>query len=151
MLAHLLLIHAAATWCMVGLIWFVQVVHYPLFADVGSEQFVPYERLHQQRTTWVVMPVMLAELATAAALAVWRGSGVSSVWASVGLLLLGMIWLSTFMVQVPLHAQLAGGFEAEAHRRLVATNWWRTVLWTARGVVALALAWPWLAKGLPSE
>jgi hypothetical protein len=151
MLAHLLLIHAAATWSMVGLIWFVQAVHYPLFAEVGSEQFVQYERLHQQRTTWVVMPLMLVELASAAALAFWRGSRVSSVWAGIGLLLLGMIWLSTFLVQVPLHAQLAGGFKAEVHRRLVATNWWRTVLWTARGVLALALVWPWLSQGLTSE
>lgn len=151
MLAPLLSIHAAATWSMVGLIWFVQVVHYPLFAEVGSEQFARYEHLHQQRTTWVVMPLMLVELASAVALACWRGSGVSGVWAGVGLLLLVMIWLSTFAVQVPLHAQLAGGFEAEAHRRLVATNWWRTVLWSARGVLALALAWPWLAKGWPGE
>lgn len=32
----LLLVHAAATWAMVGLVWFVQVVHYPLFAQVGG-------------------------------------------------------------------------------------------------------------------
>ena len=33
----LLLLHAAATLFMTGLIWFVQVVHYPLFARVGED------------------------------------------------------------------------------------------------------------------
>ncbi len=34
--AVLLTSHLLATSAMVGLIWFVQVVHYPLFAVVGS-------------------------------------------------------------------------------------------------------------------
>ena len=34
-----LIIHAAATWFMVGLIWFVQIVHYPMFANVGRDSF----------------------------------------------------------------------------------------------------------------
>lgn len=62
---HLLLAHAAATWAMVGLIWFVQVVHYPLFAAVDAAESPVYARLHQRRTTWVVGPPMLVERATA--------------------------------------------------------------------------------------
>lgn len=31
----LLLVHAAVTLYMTGVIWFVQVVHYPLFSCVG--------------------------------------------------------------------------------------------------------------------
>ena len=30
-----------------------------------------------------------------------------------------------------------GAFDAQAHARLVDTNWIRTVCWTARGVIAL--------------
>ena len=32
----LLLVHAASTLFMAGVIWFVQVVHYPLMASVGT-------------------------------------------------------------------------------------------------------------------
>ena len=35
-MSALLAAHAAATWALVGLIWTVQVVHYPLFALVGA-------------------------------------------------------------------------------------------------------------------
>jgi sterol desaturase/sphingolipid hydroxylase (fatty acid hydroxylase superfamily) len=63
----------AATWFMVGLIWFVQVVHYPLFAAVpAGEPFAAYHRQHVRRTTWVVAPVMLVELVTAVALLLAR-------------------------------------------------------------------------------
>lgn len=130
-----LLIHAAATWFMAGLIWFVQVVHYPLFGAVGRDGFAAYERRHQRRTAWVVGPVMLMELVTGVMLVVDRPDHVSgwAVWAGLGLL--GLIWLSTAALQVPRHRQLETGYDAGAHRALVATNWFRTIAWTARGVL----------------
>ena len=46
--AVLLVVHLAATAAMCGLIWFVQVVHYPLFAGVGDDGFTAYEQRHQR-------------------------------------------------------------------------------------------------------
>ncbi|MEO1278738.1 MAG: hypothetical protein AAFV77_07280 [Planctomycetota bacterium] len=132
------LIHAAATWFMVGLIWFVQVVHYPLFARVGEDGWPAYSTSHQARTTMVVGPVMLAEFATAAALLVLV-PGVLSIG---GAVLLGFVWASTFFVQVPLHGKLERGHDATLVRRLVMTNWLRAFLWTARGVLAVLLLSP---------
>jgi len=56
MIEVLLVAHAAATLVMVGVIWFVQVVHYPLMARVSASEFAAYEREHQNRTTFVVAP-----------------------------------------------------------------------------------------------
>jgi hypothetical protein len=129
-------LHLAATWFMCGVIWFVQVVHYPLFGSVTAEAFAAYERRNTRLTTLVVGPVMVVEALSALALTVGplaRG-GAAPV---VGLALLAGIWLSTFLLQVPAHAVLERGFDARAHRRLVRTNWIRTAAWTARGVVAL--------------
>lgn len=133
----LLLAHAAATLIMLGVILIVQVVHYPLFARVGEATYAAYQAAHVTRITWVVMPAMLVELGAAAGLA-WLRPPVLPAWTVwTGLALLGVIWASTGLVQVPLHAALTGGFDAEAHRRLVATNWLRTVAWTARSALAL--------------
>ena len=137
----LLLIHAGVTLAMTGLIWFVQIVHYPLFDRVGAAQFVEYERVHQMRTTWVVAPLMLTELTTAAALAVWRPDTVSAWGVWVGLALVALLWALTALVQVPAHRALGSGFDPAVHRRLARSNWWRTVFWTARGLLAL-----WLVK-----
>lgn len=133
--AVILLTHAAATWFLVGLIWIVQVVHYPLFSLVGADGYVAYQRSHMSRITWIVAPAMFVELFVAAA-AVWvLGSALS--W--IGAALLAGVWGSTFLLQVPLHGRLIGGFDANAHRLLVMTNWLRTALWSARGGVALLM------------
>lgn len=135
----ILLVNAAATWCMTGLIWFVQVVHYPLFAAVGAADFATYHRAHGRRTTWVVLPVMAIELATAIGLA-WRPPpGVPAAAAWLGLLLVGVVWASTGLVQVRRHAELAHGYQPAIGRALVTGNWLRTAAWSARAVLVLWL------------
>jgi len=134
----ILLAHAAAAWFMTGLIWFVQVVHYPLFDRVGADESSRYSVDNRRLTTCVVMPVMLVEGAMSAAL-VWLLPAPlqTAAWAGVAMLL--SIWLSTALIQLPRHLNLSKGFDAGVHRGLVASNWLRTILWSARGMLALWL------------
>lgn len=135
--------HLLLTWLMTGVIWMVQLVHYPLFSYVERERFSAFESQHTARISWIVMPAMLLELASA----VWL------VWAPVGMLgarlgwlnvsILAGIWLSTFLFSVPQHTRLHRGFSEEAHARLVQTNWFRTCLWSIR---AVGLGWVLLAS-----
>jgi hypothetical protein len=133
-----LVANVALAWFLAGLIWTIQVVHYPLFARVGREGFAAYEQAHAHLITMVVGPAMLAELLAAVALVALRPRGVPA-WAAWALLaLLAAIWASTAFIQVPCHNVLSRGFDADAHARLVSTNWIRTIAWSAR---ALLLAW----------
>jgi hypothetical protein len=145
---RLLLLNLASTLAMTGIIWFVQVVHYPLFASVGADIFARYEALHATRTGWVVAPLMLTELATSLALLApsLRPANVSAVSVWIAACLVGVIWLSTALLQVPLHGRLAQGYDAELVARLVATNWIRTVAWTARSWIVLWWMWEALKK-----
>ncbi|MBL9148602.1 MAG: hypothetical protein JNM94_07905 [Phycisphaerae bacterium] len=137
----LLIANALVTGALVGLIWTIQVVHYPLFARVGPERFAAYEAEHARRITFVVGPLMLAELVVAAALPfVVEGSN-DRLLAWIGLALVVAVWIVTAFVSVPCHRCLAAGFDERAHRRLVATNWLRTLAWTARGAIAGLLLW----------
>ena len=129
----LLLVHAAASWFMTGLIWLIQVVHYPLFARVGTAGYREYQVAHQKLISFVVGPVMLVEAGATALVLLERRDG----WTLAGGALLAVIWASTAFLQVPMHVALSQGFDAQAHARLVDTNWIRTVCWTARGVIAL--------------
>jgi len=135
----LLLANAAATLFMVGVIWFVQVVHYPLFARVGPPDFSAYSIRHTRLTGLVVGPPMLLEAATAIALVVWTPPGISVSLVWTGLLLVAGIWLSTALLQAPRHTTLGRGFDPAAHRFLVTSNWLRTVLWSLRGLVVLCI------------
>ena len=135
----LVLAHAAAVLPLVGLIWFVQVVHYPLLAVGGEPGFTARHAEHSRRTTWVVAVPMLVQLATAAALvavppeAVGRGLPVAALALSVA------VFAHTGLVAVPLHRRLGTGFDQRTADLLVVRNWPRTALWTAHGGVVLAL------------
>jgi len=133
----LFLAHLLVTLLMTGIIWFVQIVHYPLFARVGAADFQVYESLHRQWTGWVVAPLMLLELGTALAL-LWQAPEALPGWSRwMGATLVGLLWASTFFLSVPLHMRLDAGYDPEVIRRLVQTNWPRTVLWSLRGGLCL--------------
>lgn len=138
-----LLTQLATTLPMFGLIWFVQVVHYPLFAYANDSAFAS---VHATRTTYVVAPLMLLELASSVALlrVGWRPSFITAGEAWLGATLVCLIWLSTALLQVPLHEKLQARHSAADAKRLVATNWVRTVAWTLRAALVLV----WAARGL---
>ena len=131
--------HLVATVFMAGVIVFVQVVHYPLMARVGGAEFATYELGHTVRTGWVVVPPMILELVTAVWLSVEALGTMKEVPAVSGLALLLLIWASTAFLQAPAHGRLVRGFDPVIHRRLVATNWIRTVAWVARVPAAVML------------
>lgn len=129
------LFHLFSTLTMVGLIWFVQVVHYPLMSKVGVSGFHDYEQSHQQRTTWIVAPLMLTELITAVALLWFRPAAIPAEAVFGGVFLVALNWASTFFWQVPIHERLSKSFDAGAHHHLVRSNWLRTITWSARGIL----------------
>lgn len=135
----LTLVHAAATWFMVGLIWMVQVVHYPLFANVGGDGFVAYEAAHTRLISFIVGPPMAIEGVTALVLVAAPPDDVSRGLAFAAAAVLGVVHLSTVTLQVPAHRRLSSAWDPSVGDRLVATNWIRTIGWTIRGVLALVM------------
>ncbi len=47
---------------LTGLIWTIQIVHYPGFLGVGVEKFIAYQHNHMRTISYVVIPLMVAEL-----------------------------------------------------------------------------------------
>ena len=135
----LLGVNLAATWAMVGLVWFVQVVHYPLFTLVGGSRLVEYSAANQRRTAWVVGPVMAIEAVATIMLVIDPPAALGRALPVFGLLLLVAIYACTATLQVPGHRALLEGYDERRIRALVAGNWIRTVMWSARGALGLAM------------
>lgn len=135
----ILVVHTAATLVMVGLIWFVQIVHYPLLARFGSETSTSVAEEHQRRTGYVVALPMAVEGVTTLALLADAPSSVWVGWPWIGAVLLAIVLLSTVLLSVPLHARMARSHDERTGRRLVLTNWPRTIGWTARGVICAVM------------
>ena len=135
MLAGLLWIQLITTIFLVGMIWTIQVVSYPLFVLVPASGAKQYHAEHVRRITPLVAPPMLVEvLCTGMLLLVDSGP---LRW--FGAALLAIVWLSTALWQVPAHGQLAENFNPAIARGLVRSNWLRTIAWTVRGAVVVAM------------
>ena len=124
---------------MFGVIWMVQVVHYPLMRFVSGEQFARFETAHRMRISWVVGPLMAVEGVSVLAFLFappaglpwwlpWAGAGAEAV--AIG---------TTAFVSAPLHERLNAHFDPATLNRLVATNWIRTIAWTCRAGLAIAM------------
>ena len=112
-----------------GVIWIIQLVHYPSFKSYEINTFSLSMRSHQDRISWVVIPLMLAELMVAAYLAYTAPSLPNQT--IVGIVI--CIWFCTFTIQVPLHRELLLNGKNSLHlRHLVISNWIRTALWTLK-------------------
>ncbi|UOQ73621.1 hypothetical protein [Hymenobacter cellulosilyticus] len=131
MLPKLLLVNFALAAYLTGVIWMVQLVHYPGFAQVPAAGFGAFHQAHLRRMGWVVMAPMVAELLLSGWLA-WAGRELgAAVWGSLALVVI--IWLVTFFISVPFHNRLTrDGYNYITIDGLVRTNWLRTLAWTLR-------------------
>ena len=123
---------------LAGLIWTIQVVHYPLFARVGTETWPRYEAEHQRRITWLVGPLMVANVALGVALFLADRGALSALNAGLAI----AVFAATGLIYAPMHAALRSSASDAEIARLVRVNWARTATWTLQVIVALALTEP---------
>jgi len=135
------LVQTAAAWYMVGFIWTMQILHYPLFDRVGKDAFAEYETEHNRRFGLLVGPGIVLVAATTLIQFVSRSGSAPLLAVIAEAALLVVIIVSTVLYQAPQHGKLRSGFDPAAYRVLVRSNWVRTVAWSLLGVVDLWLLW----------
>ena len=144
-LAIAVTVHVAATMAMVGLMWTVHAVHYPLFAEVGPENYPAYQSGHIDRIGAVLVLPWGLEGASIVALLVIGWQHPIRRLAIAGAALMALILFVTMIWAAPVHGELLDGFDAAQHDTLMRANLARTLLWTVRGGVAIAMVWMLLA------
>ena len=126
----MLIIHLIATSVMVGVIWVIQLVHYPSFHFIELKQYTTFQRFHMSRISYVVIPAMFTELFTLI-LFIISTDKIDSFISISGLLLI-LIWLMTAVFFSGVHQKLTLGYDKVIVDKLVKLNWGRTLLWTLR-------------------
>jgi uncharacterized membrane protein len=132
------LLHLGVSAYLTGLIWLVQIVHYPTFLWVEEKNYTGFAVFHTRTIGYVVAPAMIIELILALRLLLGASLGVGE-WARITILFLtALLWLSTIFLQIPLHNKLVKRRDEEAIKKLIQTNWIRTFAWSAK---VLVLSW----------
>jgi mRNA-degrading endonuclease toxin of MazEF toxin-antitoxin module len=121
---------------MAAVAWLILLCTYPDFACWRPEGFAVHHEAYTRRVGWVVGPLLLAQLAGHAWLAVVAGHG-----PELGLVV--VCWVLTGAWSVPCHRRLQQeGPASPALADLIRSHRWRTVLWT---LVAVLAGWRWAA------
>ena len=114
---------------MVGVIWVIQLLHYPTFHFIEQSNYQKFQNFHMQRISVIVIPVMVIEFVTASLLAYYLNQQLLSY---ILLIMLILIWGITFAFFTKIHEKLTGGYDKIAVNKLVLINWSRTILWSFR-------------------
>ncbi len=126
-------IHFLSTSLMVGIIWVIQLLHYPTFHFIKESDYVEFQHFHMQRISFIVVPVMIIELLSGFMLVYYFRSNLFILC----LTILLVIWLITFVFFTKLHQSLLGGYDKIIVDKLVQINWSRTVLWSLRLIILI--------------
>ena len=136
----LIVVHAAASMFMVGLIWTIQYVHYPLFAYVGESTYVSFQTAHVERigkllfVPWITEGITLLGILALAFLGDRKTLRVPAVINGAAMAI--VLVISGFW-SAPAHGKLAAGFDKSVHDQLMTVNLIRTLAWTVCGACSI--------------
>ena len=58
----IIVIHFISTSLMVGIIWIIQLLHYPAFHFIDKANYSAFQDFHMNRVSFIVVPTMITEL-----------------------------------------------------------------------------------------
>ena len=128
-------INFISTSVMSGVIWVIQLLHYPSFHFIDDQKYIEFQHFHMQRISFIVIPVMIIEFASALLLAYFFRSSLTIILLA---LLLG-VWAVTFIFFTNMHQKLTNGYNQGIVDRLIQINWFRTTLWSLRLIILLSI------------
>ena len=133
----ILIIQLLFSGIILGILWFIQLIHYPLFFKI-KEDFEAYEKEHIKRMTYLIIPLIIPDVFLNVLLTLLLVHHPYSLLLAFSLGFNLMTWLSTLFFQIDQHKQLSCCFSLKTLKALVKTSWIRTVLWTFKTACLIA-------------
>ena len=138
---YLFVIHLVSTSFMVGVIWIVQLVHYPTFLFIDEQKSNDFQKFHMSRISYIVMPAMTTELFSGIYIFIYSNMAIDSNLFLLALTILIINWIITALVFVKMHNKLLINYKIEIISLLVKWNWLRTLLWSVRLILLLRMVY----------
>ena len=98
-MTNIILLNIFLSSFMLGLIIVTQIVSYPLFSIIDSKNFVLYHQNYVSKISIIAAPIMILEFIVAILLLISSNIFLSII----NILIIILIFLSTFLIQVPIH------------------------------------------------
>jgi len=125
---------------LTGLIWTIQLVHYPSFNYISNDKQIKFHHFHQKMMGILAGPAMLIELISTTLYCLEFKATKGLDWTMIAsMILVTITFFSTFFIQVPIHQKLIENnlTNKALIKKLVQTNWIRTLSWTLKAIIQI--------------
>jgi len=120
---------------MTGIIFFIQIVQYPLLHNISTFDFSCYFKKSNYRISWIVYSALVIEIGFAIGLSFLPVRAVMQVPILITYMLLAAATLNTFLIQAPMTQRLQLAFDRELLSKVMFFNGVRLVTWTLRTIL----------------
>ncbi len=134
-----LLIHAAATLILAGVMWAIQLGLVPLLAHATDATWPHHALVYRRVFRLLFWPLLMVEAASGLVAALRQPEGIPPWVHGVNLTLLAAAWGTIPLVRLVVGHHPLARFDPDGFRRFARLNWIRVVVWTARGGVVVAM------------
>lgn len=132
LIASILFFHFFLTFFMTGVIWLIQLIHYPSFSFIDKNKYSKFQTFHMNKITPIVGPIIILEVSTGFYLLYFFNS--ESIFFLINFLINILILMMTIIVFGTIHKKLIDGFKTSLFKKLISLNWIRTFLWSLKSI-----------------
>jgi len=134
-----LLINLLSTILIAGILWFVQLVHYPLFNEIPAKNFINYGYYHSRKVSGIIKPLFIVDFTTLILLLILLGSNLSTNLMIVNVTIFIITIVLTQIIFIPIHQKLSKSPNSQTISQLIRLNWIRTLIWSLKVVFMLII------------
>lgn len=120
-----------------AILWFMQVVHYPLFAFVDKTRWSEFTERKRRQTMMILYPLMAFEALTGITLILMASQSATYIFLALEVGLLAVLHIYNFMYFNALVKKITGPEDSLNHQRCVKMHWIRTAGWSLRLVLLI--------------
>jgi len=134
-----LLFNLTSTLLIAGVLWFVQLVHYPLFNEIPAKNMVNYGYYHIQKISGIINLLFIVDFTTIVFLLLLVNSDLSATLMIINIAIFGFIVILTRITFLPIHQKLSKNPNSFLISKLINLNWIRTLVWSLKVVFMLII------------
>ncbi len=114
--------------CLLVFLWIVQLIIYPSFKKICSEDFPSWHKHYKSSISIIMGPIMIVQIILICSFSIIQLNKVNIL----RLILLAISWIWTLIISVPYHKKIEANLDRDRTiDLLINTNWVRTFTWSS--------------------
>lgn len=134
-----LLFNLISTLLIAGILWFVQLVHYPLFNEMPAKNMVNYGYYHMQKISGIINLLFIIDFITIVFLLLLVNSDLSATLMLINISIFLFIVILTRITFLPIYQQISKNPNSILITKLINLNWIRTLVWSLKVIFMLII------------